>query len=90
MAKSKKKAQSARVGKLFQVVGWMSDDKKKMLVAAIEQHQFINGQSDFINLAADAIIAQSKKGKPAIAQPLCFLTVDQREVLAALKLAAKE
>jgi tellurite resistance protein len=69
-----------RMGDLIAVTGWMSPDEKKKLLAAIAKHPFINGQSDFINKAAEALITQSQDG-PTIAQPLCFKTVDERAKL---------
>lgn len=56
----------------------MSPERKDELVAALRKHKFLKGQSDFLKQAADALVQQSKNGKSPIAQPLCFLTVEQR------------
>lgn len=90
MVPPKKKNGSLKdMGKLVQVAGWMSQDEKDDFMKALAKHSFIDGQSDFINKTAEALISQSKPGKPAIAQPLCFLTVEDRDLLAAIKLKNK-
>jgi hypothetical protein len=88
--KNKKHSNIKTVGKLVQVAGWMSPDDKKRLTDALARHSFIGGQSDFINKVAEALVSQSKPGKSPIAQPLCFLTVEQRDMLAAHKMSAKK
>lgn len=78
------------MGKLVQLAGWMSLEEKKRLTDALAKHPFINGQSDFVNKCAEALIAQSKPGKSPLAQPLHFLTVEQRDILAAHTLQKKK
>lgn len=89
-ASRKKSDKIGGVGKLLQVVGWMSEADKKRFVEALRKHPFIDGQSDFIKLAAKALISHDeKKSGTALAQPLCFLTVEQRDALIELKAKKK-
>lgn len=68
----------------------MSRADKERFIKALKQHKFFDGQSDFFNKAVDALVSQSEKGKPPLAQPLCFLTTEDRDILAAYRLKEKE
>lgn len=78
MASSNKFGNHAAVSKLLQVAGWMSDEEKERFTSALADHPQFKGQSDFIKCAAVALIGA---GKRKLAQPLAFLTVEQRDAL---------
>lgn len=70
------------VSKSVPVTGWMTESEKREFAAAIKQHPFLRGQSDFINRAVEALIKSEGK---ELAQPLQFLTVKDRDTLALKK-----
>jgi tellurite resistance protein len=64
---------------LSRVTGWMSPEEKTKFLTDLKQHSQFKGQSEFIQCAAKAL---ADAGKKKLAQPLRFLTEEERARLA--------